>query len=250
MVPESSIIAEQPMISDDDCLAWCEKHQNCQAVVTSPADTPTRKCYMVNTVSVTQHGGWFTAFRSCFFISEYDFYIKCLSNLDDSISFILLTVVVVKKLSTIINIYLDWKNVQRHQVIDFDLENTPLEIKTDSSTGSDDQMRVRFLNGDDVWTGGVLIHFTDPMTYELTKCTEARQPLSNVPSETEKVWTIYKESDGFKIKCNTVMVADIKIASCTDAEAGLYDEDMVKVRFRNTDDAADFYRNRGFLLIV
>ena len=39
--------------------------------------------------------------------------------------------------------------MQRHQVIDFDLENTPLEIKTDSSTGSDDQIRVRFLNGDD-----------------------------------------------------------------------------------------------------
>ena len=61
------------MISDDDCIGWCEKHQNCQAVVTSPAEMPTRKCYMVNTVSVMEHGGWFTAFRSCFFISEYDF---------------------------------------------------------------------------------------------------------------------------------------------------------------------------------
>ena len=126
-----------------------------------------------------------------------------------------------------------------------DMEVAPMQIKTDSTAGSGDLVFVRFVNMG-IWAaGGLKLHFTDPMEYELTRCTDSKQALNNVPADKDKIWTVYRTSDGVKIECNDVKVAEFSIASCTHSEKWVYDRDIGKVIFEATDTATDFYGKKG-----
>ena len=135
--------------------------------------------------------------------------------------------------------------------MNMDVKATPLQIKTDSTLGSGDLVFVRFFNKGASPAGGVKLHFTSPMQYELEWCTEERLLLENVPAQQDKVWTISRTSDNrIKIECNGVVAADFEIASCTHSAKNLYERNMEKIRFfgddEESDTASDFYRPKGY----
>ena len=53
--------------------------------------------------------------------------------------------------------------------IDFDLENYPLQIKTDSEVGSDEEVRVRFYDSQEALIGGIFLYFTSTPKYYTVK---------------------------------------------------------------------------------
>ena len=152
----------------------------------------------------------------------------------------------------LIHLNSDWKTPTRDisYLLDIDTEAAALQIKTGSTLGSGDLILVIFADVVIHIAGGLKLHFTDPMQYELDRCTETRQPLNNVPVEKDKIWTVYRirTSNSMKIECNGVVVADFNIASCTHGEKWVYGRDIAKIIFPNTDTATDYYRQKGLNL--
>ena len=124
------------------------------------------------------------------------------------------------------------------------METTPLQIKTDSVTGSGDLIDVDFADAGVYAAGGVLIHFNDQIEYELKHCTDTKNTLTNVPTDKHKEWTIYRTQDSVKIECNGVEVLDNRMSACAHSHY-VYERDIAKVYFPDTDTASDFYRAKG-----
>ena len=103
--------------------------------------------------------------------------------------------------------------------INFDLENSPLQIKTDSVVGSNEKVSVTFYSGSS-WVGGVYLRFTSPPKYRLYYCGSLTYNFPTVlPSETDKVWTITKSkvSDEIRvvIHCNDKEVLNVVLSDTT-----------------------------------
>ena len=145
--------------------------------------------------------------------------------------------------------YLDWRTPTRgiSYPLNMERKGAALQIKTDSTAGSGDLVFAVFVDVG-IFTAGVLkLHFTNPMQYELDRCTETRQPLSNVPVEQDKIWTVYRirTFNSVKIECNGVVVADFNIASCTHGDKEVYNKYIARFIIQKTDTATDFFRQKG-----
>ncbi|KAL5251901.1 hypothetical protein ACHWQZ_G014885 [Mnemiopsis leidyi] len=147
----------------------------------------------------------------------------------------------------------DWKAVQRGIYIPLDLENTPLEIKTDSALGSGDRVWVNFFTSQRELTGGVGIFFTSTPQYHLSRSSSSRTNFTtNLPVEVEKIWRITVDKTagiGVKIHCNGVEVVNV-LLSDTSGE-GYWSKDWSYWRDRNVeqmyfssvfDKASDYHR--------
>ena len=137
--------------------------------------------------------------------------------------------------------------MQRDVNIDFDLENTALEIKTDSTLGSDEEVAVFFLTdqGDDA--GGVGFKFSHSLSYRLYPCTGYVEFPEEVPTETDKVWRItLSRILGLKlvVHCNDVEVLNVMTSDSTCADwASFWTDKVAKISFLSDyDTASDFYR--------
>ena len=132
----------------------------------------------------------------------------------------------------------------------FDLETTPLEIKTDSAIGSKETLNVKFLTSQGVYAGNFIIYFTSTIMYRIFNCNSV---LSNfptgLPAADEKVWRITKTKTSdirLQIHCNNVEVLNTIISDKTCSNdyskwikwAG----DVKKMCFYGSDTASDFYR--------
>ena len=127
-----------------------------------------------------------------------------------------------------------------------------LEIKTNSSLGSNDKLEVDFFKYYSSLAGGVTLHFTSPPQYELKYCTNSRTEFSiDLPSETDNVWRItLSKTPGIRlvIYCNEVVVLNILLSysTCNDGSWNHYwNRDVEKIRFDSWDTASDYYRVRG-----
>ena len=145
-----------------------------------------------------------------------------------------------------------WKPVQRDVKIDYDLENAPLYIKTDSEVGSGDLVSVYFLTALKEDAGGVSLIFKPTPKYVLDFCssrTSLAKFSTDLPSATDKIWKITlkrSETDGaitLMIHCNDVEVLNMPIdESCEDADWSTYwSKDVEKIEFSSDDVASDFY---------
>ncbi|KAL5255468.1 hypothetical protein ACHWQZ_G010890 [Mnemiopsis leidyi] len=84
-----------------------------------------------------------------------------------------------------------WIAVERGVYINYDLENSPLQIKTGSVVGSYEKESVLFRTAHDDHAGDVSLFFTSPPQYRLDYCSTSWTNLPTVlPTETNKVWTI------------------------------------------------------------
>ena len=134
-------------------------------------------------------------------------------------------------------------------MFDYDLENTPLEIKTDSEVGSNEQMVVFFFTAQGSYAGGVGIYFRSKVQYFLGRCStyEAKFP-TTLPSTKEKVFrmTLIRTSGvRIKIHCNDEEIVNVLISgtTCTDSDWSTYwSREVKKILFYSDDTASDGYR--------
>ena len=138
-----------------------------------------------------------------------------------------------------------WKTVERDVKIPHNLETTPLQIKTDSTAGSKDEVRVflRTAGGDSA--GYVQLYFSSPPEYYLGSCTKDYTDLpSTLPSEVNKVWVITKlPGPRLTVQCNGVTVVDITMSdTCSYGLWGKYwSRKVEQIEFSSYDTASDEY---------
>ena len=107
--------------------------------------------------------------------------------------------------------------MKHHELIDFDFDKYPIQLKTNSAIGSGEAIDVVFYVSTETdvgdWTnvGNVWIKFSDPMTYRVYHClTELTTFNVPVPVEINKIWEIVKTAADLRIICNSVEVAKIE----------------------------------------
>ncbi|KAL5249499.1 hypothetical protein ACHWQZ_G018378 [Mnemiopsis leidyi] len=155
----------------------------------------------------------------------------------------------------------DWTLVERHKFINYDLEGRPLQIKTDSETGSKDYLSLVLHKADAtkvddyVEVGYIEIQFSTPLKYYVHHCYETKIWYELVafpttpPAEQNKIWTFTKSFTDLAIDCNGVRVLDLNFEEHSRAEcATKWSQDVAKIVFYsksgedNNDNASDMYR--------
>ena len=148
-------------------------------------------------------------------------------------------------------LFSDWTATgQRNQYIEFDLESTPLQVRTDSEIGSGDLMWIQFadLGESSGKGGGISLHFDSQPKYDLGYCeSRVHIPVNKLGTDKNRTWTMKKENTRMKLFCNGVEIFDIETQTSTKSECRTHwSFDCGKMRFRSTstepDTASDFYR--------
>ena len=142
-----------------------------------------------------------------------------------------------------------WIAVQRDVNIEYDIETTSLEIRTDSVLGSGDLVYVYFKDSQGRWAGAVHVQFTSTPQYHIGWCTNWVNFQTPLPTATVKVWriTVIKSSDivSVQILCNGEEVVNYVLSdsTCVSGWTTLWSRDGVQIYFYpgyNT--ASDYYR--------
>ena len=130
-------------------------------------------------------------------------------------------------------------------------ENSPLQIRTDSVLGSDEEVRLWFYNsGSGSYVGGVYLYFSSPPKYYLEWCSDSKTEFPiELPPETDKVWTIFhtrtSDETGIAVHCNNVEVLNVVISdtTCSDSDwNSIWSKDVDYTHFYSFDTASDYYR--------
>ena len=148
----------------------------------------------------------------------------------------------------IIIIYLSgWIAVERDVHIPWDLEGTPLQIKTDSALDSDEEIGVVMYDKDGSFISSFGVKFfskTSTVRYYVSYCTSNMPDLPvQPPVEEDKIWTITKTETALIITCNGVEVLNYLFADSSDSKCvPAWGGDVEEIYFRLDDRASDFYR--------
>ena len=114
--------------------------------------------------------------------------------------------------------------------IDWDLENLPVEIKTDSTMGSNDYVLLYFCHELDYCLAGFFIKFSSTPQYKFEYCSFWNDFPTALPSATEKIWRItLDKSEGIRVKihCNGVLVLNLLLSDET-CPGDYYAADYIK----------------------
>ena len=154
--------------------------------------------------------------------------------------------------------YTGWIAVQRGVKINHDLENSPLQIKTDSVVGSDEKVIVYFYTVEGDTAGGIALYFKSPSQYFLPWCSASWTTFpTSLPTEKDKIWTItLNKISGIRliIHCNSKEVLNVVLSDtiCGYRDWSSYwSRDVGKIKFTSTDTpdtASDYYRPGKFNL--
>ena len=143
--------------------------------------------------------------------------------------------------------------------IDFDSENTELEIKTKIQPESVKIMKIQFLGDkqdEDPAAGFTLkLKPSQTYTYRIWMCLNLSRTgkyfPTDLPISTEKVWRIRRISKERRlvIHCNDIEVLNFVVSgtTCDDpawsTSQKRWEKKVVKIRFPGTDTASEFYRS-------
>ena len=132
--------------------------------------------------------------------------------------------------------------------INYDLENFPLHIKTDSLAGSTENVSVHFSNAEGNLAGAISIYFNSPAQYRVYPCTNKHSDFpSSLPSVVEKTWRIaLKRTPDIRVlvQCNGV---DVVNELLSDSKCGnpnwstFWSRDVKRIFFITSDTASDLY---------
>ena len=146
---------------------------------------------------------------------------------------------------------LGWITVQNGRKIDYDLENTPLQIETNSEVGSNEEVRVWYFDDKDQPAGGISLRFMAPPRNNIWHCSPNTYFPHDLPPDTEKIWTLSltrSTSVRIVIYCNDVEVLNFVLSdtTCTNEDVeswgSRWDKEVASVRFTQYNTAADYYR--------
>ena len=146
-----------------------------------------------------------------------------------------------------------WKAVLRDVSIDYNLETTPLEIRSGSDLGSTSRVYVIFHTSQGYSTGPVQfkLEFASPPRYYNYGCNNKWTNFTtDLPTAKVKVWriTVIRSSDaaGLQILCNgeEVMNTVYSDSTCISSSWKMYwKRDIIaKIQFSSGDTMSDYYR--------
>ena len=147
----------------------------------------------------------------------------------------------------------DWARVVLDQPIPFEPGITKLLVKTDSTLGSNEEIRLQFLEEKDSPSGAIRIMFYPELKYIIGGCTSAREYegfAREPPTETTKIWEFALNPRRINVRCNGKEVLDFVLSNtdCPDLHWVNGETELTAVRFHNTDEASDvFLVKRGLL---
>ena len=141
-----------------------------------------------------------------------------------------------------------WAAVKRDVKLSFDLETTPLIIKTDSRPGSNDALNVRFWTQGGDTAGGFQVSFGSSPTYHISWCTNWLQVPESLA--VDNIWriTVTKTPDiRVQIECNGKEVVNqlVSESACTynsHKSVTYWSRDVATIRFHTDDTASNFYK--------
>ena len=135
--------------------------------------------------------------------------------------------------------------------INFDLESSPLEIKTDSVLGSEEKVRVKFLSAQGDVAGGIALQFSSVMKYWFLRCSTMLTEFDpGLPTEKIKVWRI-SLSRFLGERHVVVHLNGVKVLRFVPSDSNCpkdyvwsldWSRDVKGIEFRPTDTASDLYR--------
>ena len=146
--------------------------------------------------------------------------------------------------------HVDWTTVELDEFIQYDLETTPLFIKTDSLVGSNEKVRVFLYTDQEVYIGGFNLYFRSRIEYFIHHCVNSTNFPADLPSADERVWkiTLTRNSDSvirLVIHCNGVEVLNMLISQETCVKFSSWNTNWIgnvkKISFHKDDTASDFY---------
>ena len=152
-----------------------------------------------------------------------------------------------------LRLYAGWLTAEQNTWLDFDLENTPLEIKTDSAVGSDKDLQVNFISGSGTRLGGIMIRLKSPPQYRILKCSQdqAGNP-TTLSSDSSNIWRISlaritSSEIRLTIHCNNQEVLNVVLSDtvCNKLDSNwrtYWGQHVAKIKFSSTHDVADYYR--------
>ena len=146
-----------------------------------------------------------------------------------------------------------WTTVQRSGKINYDLEKSPLQIRTDSV--SYENVRMNFYNFYGNSAGGVALSFYTPPQYRLNSCTTS---FTNFPTalstEAVNIWTIILNRISgavwLIIYCNNKEVLNVALSetTCSDSDwSKVWSKDVEKIEFASLDTASNYFRPGKYL---
>ena len=139
--------------------------------------------------------------------------------------------------------------MQGNVTINYDLENSPLQIRTDSVVGSNERVAVNFYNAQGSLAGGIQLFFSSTTMYDLRSCSNSYLSFpTSLPTETDKIWklTLIRTSDvRLMIHCNNKEVLNVVLSDTTCGYISWnfhWSRDIEKIKFFSSDTASDYYR--------
>ena len=138
----------------------------------------------------------------------------------------------------------------RGSSIGFNLETSPLELKTIVDAGIGDQVKIvlQLYDAEDSYAGGLFLSLGSAPQYSLDGCTELKELSKLRVDQRDKKLTVSKQrGPRIKIFCNDVKVLDVKMSDSTcsgDSDWNqIWSRDVVKIQFLYDDTASDYYRS-------
>ena len=135
-----------------------------------------------------------------------------------------------------------WTTVERDVEVAFDLELYPLQIQTDSVSGSLEVMKIYFFSEDGDASGGIDLRFTDPIKFWVDSCSADWTTFTDAPEERDKTWTITETGNSVIVNCNGVEMEYQFSESNNDNCVSYWNRDTVNVEVQSADTASDHFR--------
>ena len=129
--------------------------------------------------------------------------------------------------------------------IDYDIEDNPLQIMTDSVVGSEDLLRVGFYTQDDSYCGDMCVKFTNPPQYWVGSCNNDMEITFTAPEGQVRTWTITKTETSVVLACNGVEIVNYLFSESTrDVCVSYWSRDVVKMKFMSNNNDIDTASNK------
>ena len=122
------------------------------------------------------------------------------------------------------------------------LQQRQLQIKTSAAVeGTRKQVWMYFYSDSEYeLSGGLILHFTEPMNYWITYCKKEFLPFpKTVPFGGNKVWGISRSGNMLKVECNGMLVLEYDVSQC---DQTYWSREIKQIEFNPSDSASGEYR--------
>ena len=140
-----------------------------------------------------------------------------------------------------------WKAVERNVILEHDLENIPLRIRTNTDLDYiQEKIWVKLFDSTDVEIGEIIIYVRQDPLFQIRGCMMSYKDIAfSLLSEINKEWTILKQpGPTLTVQCNDEIILEFLMSSSTCDVYGWKSNWSKEVtKFSDDDRASDFYES-------